>query len=87
MNNQKAHTEADKEREREGGGQFIGKCRHLRLTNNKRVIISYLNTFLLLVFLFKTQGRACNLDVRQRKRGKSHKRFLSFLLEFVLVPL
>lgn len=46
MNNQKAHTEADKER----GGQFIGKVSPPSLTNNKDFIISYFTTFLLLVF-------------------------------------
>lgn len=47
MNNQKAHTEADKER----GGQFKGKVSPPSfLTNNKGFIISYFSTFLLLVF-------------------------------------
>lgn len=37
MNNQKAHTEADKEE----GDSLQAKCLHLRLTNNKDFIISY----------------------------------------------
>ena len=77
MNNQKAHTEADKER----GDSLKAKCRHLHLTNNKLLIISYFK-YISLVSIYKTRDRACNLDVRQRERGKSDK-----VLFWILVSL